>query len=290
MLTRHPASTARRSRRFGGHRHVELPARLEDDLRVELGLGTAASDDDPAGAVAEDVGVGIGDGQHHALGHLVAGHAQLAVHAGDDDVELGEQLGLLVEAAVLVDVDLDTGEDAERRQLLVEVADHLQLLAEALGAEPVGDGQARRVVGEHHVVVAEGPRRLGHLADRAAAVRPVGVGVAVAAQCLAQLRTGLGDGAALDGLQAAQVDGGLAALGLGDGQGGHLADAGKLLQGARGDAAVELGGVHLLHRGGGAAEGADAVGRLLGAFQQEGDAAQRGDGGRVGGHGGMMPG
>ena len=33
----------------------------------------------------------------------------------DDDVELGEQLGLLVERPVVEDVDLDAGEHAERR-------------------------------------------------------------------------------------------------------------------------------------------------------------------------------
>ena len=38
----------------------------------------------------------------------------------DDEVELRQQLGLLVEAAVVEDVDLDAGEDPERRQLVVE--------------------------------------------------------------------------------------------------------------------------------------------------------------------------
>ena len=46
-----------------------------------------------------------------------SGIAQLRVDAGHDDVEPLEQVVVLVERAVLEDVDLDAGEDAERRQL-----------------------------------------------------------------------------------------------------------------------------------------------------------------------------
>ena len=60
-------------------------------------------------------------------------HRQLRVDAGDDDVELGEQVLVLVERAVLEDVDLDAGEDAERRQLLVERGDLVELVAQPLG-------------------------------------------------------------------------------------------------------------------------------------------------------------
>ena len=49
-------------------------------------------------------------------------HAQLRVHARDHDVDAREQLLVLVERAVVEDVDLDAGEDAERRELLVERA------------------------------------------------------------------------------------------------------------------------------------------------------------------------
>ena len=59
---------------------------------------------------------------------------QLGVDARDDDVELGEQLVLLVEGAVLEDVDLDAAEDAQRRQLLVEPVDEVELLAQPVGA------------------------------------------------------------------------------------------------------------------------------------------------------------
>ena len=73
--------------------------------------------DHPAGAVAEHVGVRVAHRGDHPLGHRPARHPQLRVHARHDEVELGEQLVLLVERAVVEDVHLDAGEDAERRQL-----------------------------------------------------------------------------------------------------------------------------------------------------------------------------
>ena len=66
-------------------------------------------------------------------GHGRLLHAQLGVHAGHDHVESGQQLLVLVERAVLQDVDLDAGQDSERRELLVELGHHVELLAEPLG-------------------------------------------------------------------------------------------------------------------------------------------------------------
>jgi hypothetical protein len=73
-------------------------------------------------------------------------------------------------------------EDPERRELLVQLVDDLELLLEAFGVEPVRDRQPTGVVGEHHVLVPEVDGRLGHLLDGRATVGPVRVGVAVAAQ------------------------------------------------------------------------------------------------------------
>ena len=93
---------------------MELGARGEHVVGVEAALRALA--DQPPGAVPEDVDVRVGDGPHHPLGHLLAVHAQLGVHAGDDDVEAGEQVVVVVEQAVLEDVDLHAREDAERRR------------------------------------------------------------------------------------------------------------------------------------------------------------------------------
>ena len=73
-------------------------------------------------------------------------------------------------------------------EVLVDRVDDAELAGQPLGAEPVGDGQPRRVVGEHEVLVAELDRGERHLLDRRAAVGPVGVRVQVAAQRGPQLR------------------------------------------------------------------------------------------------------
>ena len=51
-----------------------------------------------------------------------------------------------------------------------------------LGGQPVGHGEAGGVVGQDHVLVAEGDGGAGHLLDRRPAVGPGRVGVAVAPQ------------------------------------------------------------------------------------------------------------
>ena len=111
-------------------RGVELRARGEHVVGVELRLRPLA--DQPAGAVAEDVDVRGGDGAHHPLGHLrrrpcAACECTLATTTSSCD----EQVVVEVERAVLEDVDLDAGEDAERRELLVERRDVGQLLRAA---------------------------------------------------------------------------------------------------------------------------------------------------------------
>jgi hypothetical protein len=83
--------------------------------------------------VAEDVDVGTRHGEHHAPSHLGCRHRQLRVHRPHDDVELGEEVLGEVESAVDEDVDLHPGEDPERRQLLVELGDLGQLLAQPFG-------------------------------------------------------------------------------------------------------------------------------------------------------------
>jgi len=114
-------------------RLVEVRAHAEHEIGVERRLGPAAAHDHPAGAVTEDVGVRARHRRHHAVGHRLLGHAQLRVHARDHDVELGEEVVVLVERAVLEDVDLDAGEDAERCELGVERVHDVELLAQPVG-------------------------------------------------------------------------------------------------------------------------------------------------------------
>ena len=64
-----------------------------------------------------------------------AGIRSLRCTLADDDVEPGEQRRLLVERAVVEDVHLDAGQDAERRAArVVERGDDVQLLLQPLGA------------------------------------------------------------------------------------------------------------------------------------------------------------
>ena len=78
---------------------------------------------------------GLLDRRDHPPGHRARPIAAW-VDARDDDVELRQQLVLLVERAVVEDVDLDAGEHPERRQPLVELGDHAELLAQPLGDSP----------------------------------------------------------------------------------------------------------------------------------------------------------
>ena len=129
-----------------------------------------------------------GHRQHHAPGHLRALHPQLRVDARDDDVEPAEHVVGHVEAAVLEDVDLHAGEDAERaRRFSLSSRDLVELLAQPLGGQAVGDREPRRVIGQDHVLVAEILRGAGHRLDRCAAVGPDRVGVAVALERSADL-------------------------------------------------------------------------------------------------------
>ena len=54
------------------------------------------------------------------------------MHARDDDVDAGEHVVVVIERAVVEDVDLDPGQDPERCELLVQRRDDVQLLEQPL--------------------------------------------------------------------------------------------------------------------------------------------------------------
>lgn len=150
------------------------------------------------------------------MGEGGGGHPKFGVRRGDDDVEPVEQVVVLVERAVGQDVALDAGEQPEGCQAGVQLRDRVQLAAQPVGRQAVGDPQPRRVVGEHRPPVPGVPGREGHRLDRAAAVRPVGVQVAVAAQRSAQRGAALGERAAAVPFQVGQIARGAAGGGLGE--------------------------------------------------------------------------
>ena len=89
-------------------------------------------------------------------------------------------------------------------QVLVDRVDDAELAGQPLDAQPVGDREPRRVVGEHQVLVAELDRGERHLLDRRAAVGPVGVRVQVAAQPGPQLLAALDERPAVLRLELGQ--------------------------------------------------------------------------------------
>ena len=116
-----------------------------------------------------------------------------------------------------------------------------------------------------------------HLLDRRAAVGPVGVGVAVAAQRVADLATAGGEGAGVLLLEAGQACGHLAAHRLGDHGAGAGSDAGQVGQGPCLGPGRHVVGVERQDHRGRLAERLHPPGLLAAALHEEGDPAQRGD-------------
>src|SRR5665213_859585 len=143
---------------------------LEDLFRVERRWRSSTADDYSPGAVSEHIDVRALHRSHHSPGHLSRVHAQLGVDARNDEVETGKQLLVLIERAVFQDVDLDSGQDPERRKLGVQLSNNVELLDKTVLAQSMGDGEAWTVVGERPVLVAKLSCSFGHLANRGAAV------------------------------------------------------------------------------------------------------------------------
>ncbi|SKF62635.1 Uncharacterised protein [Mycobacteroides abscessus subsp. abscessus] len=76
------------------------------------------------------------------------------MHRGHHHVQLVEQLGGLVQRAVVEDVDLNAPQDAHLTGDL-HLLDLGPLLLQAFGAEAVGDAQSGRVVGDGLVLAAQ---------------------------------------------------------------------------------------------------------------------------------------
>ena len=139
--------------------------------------------------MAEHIDLPARDRAHEPPGHGAPLHPQLRVRRRDDDVELVEQFRLLVEGAVLEDVDLDS---RQQREAVPAHARHdLELGAQAFGRQPVRDAQARGVIGEGQILVPQRTRRLDHEVDRGQSIRPVAVTVQIAAQQTPQGRRAL---------------------------------------------------------------------------------------------------
>ena len=163
------------------------------------------------------------------------------MHAGNHQIQLRQHLGTVVEVAVLQNVDLDAAEDAERSEPLVQFGHHADLFGQPVGAQAVRHGEPRRVVGEHHVLVAQRHGRAGHGFDGGATVAPAAVQVQVATQGIAVDGAALGDRHTGGGLHAVEV-GGLPRQRLGHHGGRTGADAVEFGEGASGSTLGHLVG------------------------------------------------
>ena len=261
-------------------RDVVLDAGLEDRLRVEARgrPGAAVAHHHPAGAVAEHVHPRVPDRADHPLGHRRGVHAQLAVHAGHPHVEPGQHLVGLVEGAVVEDVDLDPLEQREPlpAQVVVDRVDDAELAGQPLDAEAVGDGQARRVVGEHLVLVTELDGGERHLLDRRTTVGPVRVRVQVAPQLGPQLLAALHERPERR-LELGQPLRQHAVHRVGDHGRGARSDARQVRERAGVRTGGDLVGRQRQHHRRGVAEGLDPAGLLAASLHQERDPAQRRD-------------
>ena len=222
---------------------------------------------------------GLRDRGHHPLGHRPGGHPQLGVHAGHHHVEPGQQVLALVQRAVVEDVDLDPGQDPERRQLGVQLRRPAPSCASSRSADsPLATvSRGEWSVSAIHSWPRPGPPRPSP--GRAAAVGPVRVRVAVAAQRRAQRRLRPRRRpprpAAGSGRRAAAP-----AAASRDDLGGGLADPRQRLQRALADPASQLARRAARRHLGGPAEGPHPVGRRPGPLQLERDLPQRGRGAR----------
>src|SRR5690606_39022364 len=116
----------RRSRADPAPVHIQ-PVRIGVQLQRHMMLGTGrdhgfvvyriafTGEQEPTRRVAQDGGVRILYRREEALGGFGLGHVELRVDARHDEVEAGQHLVVVVEAAIGQDVALYAAEDAEGR-------------------------------------------------------------------------------------------------------------------------------------------------------------------------------
>ena len=99
----------------------------------------------------------------HPCSHGGFRHVEERVDAGDDVVEPGQELIVVVERAVLEDVDLGALDDLHALAFLVELVDLGPLFSHRVGRQAAGDGERLRVVADAEVFEAEFLRGQRHL-------------------------------------------------------------------------------------------------------------------------------
>ena len=132
--------------------------------------------------------------------------------------------------------------------------------------------------GQDDVLMAERARRIRHLFDRFAAVRPVRVDVAIAAKCLTERAGRLGQPVLRFTLEALQVRRLAGSKRFQDRTLNDRADALQVAQAVFGHEQLELAGTNHVQCSGRAAEDARPKRRLTGSYEEERNAFESFDG------------
>src|SRR5580658_4780175 len=104
--------------------------------------------------MSDDRRVRILDGFQQTLGHFGRVLTENGMHAGDDEIHLGQHVVGEVEIAVGENVDFDAGENGDALDLLAGLANARNMRNGARVVEAVGEGQVFGVVGDGDVFVA----------------------------------------------------------------------------------------------------------------------------------------
>jgi hypothetical protein len=107
--------------------------RRRREHRVQVERVWLAPLDQPASGVADGVHQRMLDRGDHALGHRLLAHPEGGVHAGDQPVELAQQLVLVIERAVGEDVDLAPRQQLDPLDAGVRLVYELDLTAQLIG-------------------------------------------------------------------------------------------------------------------------------------------------------------
>src|SRR3954463_1399488 len=92
--------------------------------------------------------------RQHAFRHRLAVHAESRMDRPDDEIELVENSGVVVEATIGHDVGFDSLEDAESIETDIELVDLVELLLELVSLETTSVERRLRVVGDTDVIPA----------------------------------------------------------------------------------------------------------------------------------------
>src|SRR4051812_20397491 len=131
--------------------------------------------------MADEGDVRVVEDLEEAVRHLRGFLCESGMYAGDDDVHLREYIVREIERPVGENVHFNAGEDLDAIDLLVALANALDMRFGALVIESVCEGEILGMVGDGHVLVTALKGGGGHFFDGALAVGFNGVSVYVSA-------------------------------------------------------------------------------------------------------------